>query len=319
MFAGKTWVLPRITNYAQAHAYFEKTKLPPRSRKWHSSQRPLKDTSSYHYRMEKNNNGESYDLVLYHTVMARYHKPDAEGNELREYQGDGSQTSKGFMWNVLGVDELNKVRTSSGEEVIMPIRTRALEPGMPFSVQAWFTPGNALMVAKSRHTRIYRKVSSPDDKKARAEARKLFDPLFTLAAMQIPQFVERVAFDRSTGGIFRGINLYTPQVDTLRDLHKSLVLGIQPADGEVETFMDLAESVFDSIASRRAVEKGFLQWGNRQDPTYDDIAPITEAQLIQAVWAKVQEALRLNRTNGYVEYPQFPRREQLVLSNIHTQ
>jgi hypothetical protein len=319
MFAGKTWVLPRITNYAQAHAYFEKTKLPPRSRKWHHSQRPLKDTSSYHYRIEKSVDDTSYDLVLYRTVMARFHKPDAEGNELREYQGDGSQTSKGFMWNVLGVDELNKVRASSGEEVIMPIRTRALEPGMPFSVQAWFTPSNELMVAKSRHTRIYRKVSSPDDKKARAEARKAFDPLFTLAALQIPQFVERVAFDRSTGGIFRGINLYTPQVDTLRDLHKSLVLGIQPADGEVETFMDLAESVFDSIASRRAVEKGFLQWGNRQDPTFADIEPITEAQLIQSVWAKVQEALRLNRTNGYVEYPQFPRREQLVLSNIHTQ
>jgi hypothetical protein len=190
---------------------------------------------------------------------------------------------------------------------------------MPFSVQAWFTPSNALMVAKSRHTRIYRKVSSLDDKKARAEARKLFDPLLTLAAMQIPQFTERVAFERSTGQIFRGIHLYTPQVDTLRDLHKSLVLGIQPADGEVETFMDLAESVFDSIASRRAVEKGFLQWGNRQDPTFADIEPITEAQLIQSVWAKVQEALRLNRTNGYVEYPQFPRREQLVLSNIHTQ
>jgi hypothetical protein len=62
-----------------------------------------------------------------------------------------------------------------------------------------------------------------------------------------------------------------------------------------------------------------LQWGNRQDPTYDDIAPITEAQLIQAVWAKVQQALVLDRTNGYTEYPQFPRREQLVLSNIHTQ
>jgi len=317
MFAGKTWVLPRITNYAQAHAYFEKTKLPPRSRKWHSSQRPLKDTSSYHYRIEKQ--ADYYDLVLYHTVMARFHHPDAEGNELREYQGDGSQTSKGFMWNVLGVDELNKVRASSGEELIMPIRTRALEPGMPFSVQAWFTPSNALMVAKSRHTRIYRKVSSPDDKKARAEARKLFDPLLTLAAMQIPQFTERVAFERSMGQIFRGIHLYTPQVNTLRDLRKSLVLGIQPADGEVETFMDLAESVFDSIASRRAVEKGFLQWGNRQDPTFADIEPITEAQLIQSVWAKVQEALRLNRTNGYVEYPQFPRREQLVLSNIHTQ
>lgn len=317
MFAGKTWVLPRITNYAQAHAYFEKTKLPPRSRKWHSSQRPLKDTSSYHYRIEKQ--ADYYDLVLYHTVMARFHAPDAEGNELREYQGDGSQTSKGFMWNVLGVDELNKVRASSGEELIMPIRTRALDPGMPFSVQAWFTPSNELMVAKSRHTRIYRKVSSPDDKKARAEARKLFDPLLTLAAMQIPQFTERVAFERSMGQIFRGIHLYTPQVDTLRDLHNSLVLGIQPADGEVETFMDLAESVFDSIASRRAVEKGFLQWGNRQDPTFADIEPITEAQLIQSVWAKVQEALRLNRTNGYVEYPQFPRREQLVLSNIHTQ
>jgi hypothetical protein len=317
MFAGKTWVLPRITNYAKAHAYFEKTKLPPRSRKWSTHQRPLKDTSSYHYRIEKH--ADYYDLVLYHTVMARFHAPDAQGNELREYQGDGSQTSKGFMWNVLGVDELNKVRASSGEELIMPIRTRALEPGMPFSVQAWFTPSNELMVAKSRHTRIYRKVSSPEDKKARATARKAFDPLLMLAAMQIPQFTERVAFDRSMGEIFRGVHLYTPQVDALRDLHNSLVLGIQPADGEVETFMDLAESVFDSIASRRAVEKGFLQWGNRQDPTFADIEPITEAQLIQAVWAKVQQALVIDRTNGYAEYPQFPRREQLVLSNIHTQ
>jgi hypothetical protein len=190
---------------------------------------------------------------------------------------------------------------------------------MPFSVQAWFTPSNELMVAKSRHTRIYRKVSSPEDKKARATARKAFDPLLMLAAMQIPQFTERVAFDRSMGEIFRGVHLYTPQVDALRDLHNSLVLGIQPADGEVETFMDLAESVFDSIASRRAVEKGFLQWGNRQDPTFADIEPITEAQLIQAVWAKVQQALVIDRTNGYAEYPQFPRREQLVLSNIHTQ
>lgn len=320
MFRGQTNLLPYVRNYAEAHAHFEKTKQPPRSKKWHASQRPLKDSRSYHYRIERPATGDTayYDLVLYNTVMARYHKPDAEGNERRQYMGWESNTSWSFLCDVAGMYWSKEFTTTDNRKVLAPVYIRAM-PGEKFSLDAWFTPSNHLMVERSQHTRHYRKVSTKDDKVARARARQLFDPLLTIAAMRIPEYAASVTFDSTVAGAFKGVYVQQAGRHILKDLHAALLADQTPAPAQTNMFMLLGQQVFNKMASDRAHARGLLTWRSiKAPPEYSDIEPIDEAAFIKALWNKLQTTIGLVSTNGYSEYPQFPTLDVIVRSNITT-
>jgi len=315
MYKNGTRDLPYITCYADAHKYFEGRPKPPRSRKWHESQRPLKDTRSYHYRIERGQDDSYYDLVLYQTVMARYWAPDAEGNERRQFVWHGSQTSRDFMWNVVRRDWYSEVDTTDGRRVMLPIMTRTMKDTPNFSTDAWFTPRGLLMVDKSKHVPIYRRVSSSADKEARAQAKKLFEPLFMLAAMRLPEFVHEVVFSSYIAGEFKGFVLPHAKEVEIRDMYEALRDGRAPTQAGADAFMMLAHHCFSKIASDRAYAKGFLAW-KAPKVEYSDIEPVTEAELVRSLWNKLQQVLHIKGTSGFKEYPQFPTRDEVVLTNI---
>ncbi len=317
MFAGKTNVLPFIRNYAEAHKYFEGRPKPPRAVKWDEWQRPLKDARSWHYRIERGTEGLWYDLVLYHTTMARYCKPDAEGNERRQYINYDSQTGRSLLWDVAHVQGLQPVTDTEGVERIMPIHYRRL-PDSSFSVDAWFTPSGKLMVEESVHTRHFRVVSSAEDKAERKMYRQMFDPLLTMAAMQLPMFAANLTWDYRNAGAFQSASLSFSTRCALEALSAHVRAGQEMHQEGIDAFMEMAQKVFNKIASDRAKKLGFLTWHYAPD-SYDAIEPVTEADLIKALWNKFQrEYLGLSGRSGYVEYPQFPRPEEIVRSNITT-
>lgn len=316
MFAGQTRALPYIRNWAEADAYFNKTKKPPRSKKWAEYQRPLKNASSWHYRIEKH--GDMYDLCLYHTVMARYHKPTEGGSELRQYMGHDSQTSKGYMWDVLGVSYFSKKCTTDGRVVFMPIPTVAL-PGSEFSCHAWFNANGDLLVDSSEHTPLFKRVSGDDDKHMRKVIKAKFDPLLTLCAMRIPEFENTLQADFMRGGDFVSAGLRSKHQVAIAELVRSMELNNDLHPPSLELFMECAAIHYVKLVSDRAVAQNLINWHNSTCSPLAVEQRVTEKDLVRSLWGAVLKHRHLKQQSGRVEYPQFPEPDQVTLSNVFAQ
>ena len=316
MFAGQTRQLPYIRNYAEADAYWNKTKKPPRSKKWEEWQRPLKNASSWHYRIEKH--GDVYDLMLYHTVMARYHKPTDDGSELRQYMGHDSQTSKGVMADVLGVTYFNRRAATDGRVVYMPIPTVAL-PGSEFSCLAWFNANGDLLVDSSEHTPLFKRVSHDDDKHMRKVIKAKFEPLLTLCAMRIPEFENTLEADFMRGGDFVSAGLRGKHQVAIAELVRSMELNNDLHPPSLELFMECAAIHYVKLVSDRAVDQKLVNWSNHTCSPLAIEKRVTEKDLVRSLWGAVLKYGHLKAQSGRVEYPQFPEPDQVTLSNVFAQ
>jgi hypothetical protein len=312
MFAGHTQALPYVRNYAEAAKHFNTTPRP-RSTKWDDHQRPLKDTRSWHYRVEQNKDNESYDVCLYTTVMARFHKPDAEGVERRQYFSTSTQTSRGFLRDVLQVHAEGEVPTTTGERVLFPVYPSRMPGGESFSMDAYFTSDDKLIVERSQHTRHYKRVSDTTDKALRKLVREKFEPLLTLAALQLPDF-SKIVLTRMGGGLFYGASFRLDERQAINRLHQTFLANGEIQQQDVDLFMTAAFKVFSAMAHVRADKEGLLHW--KENTPYESIEPIKERELISAIFRQVCDICCLNRRTGRVEYPQFPKRDQMTFSNV---
>ena len=316
MFAGQTRNLPYIRNYAEADDYWNKTKKPPRSKKWEEWQRPLKNASSWHYRIEKH--GDVYDLMLYHTVMARYHKPTEGGSELRQYMGHDSQTSKGYMSDVLGVSYFNRRVATDGRTVYMPIPTVPMG-GNEFSCHAWFDAKGDLLLDSSEHTPLFKKVSGDEEKQLRKMLKAKFEPMFTLCAMRIPEFESTQVADYMRGGDFVSAGLRHTHTSGIHRLVRSFEMGLEPETKYIEWLFDAARVCYVKLVSDRAIAQKLLNWSNQTCSPLDIEQRVTEKDLLRSLWAAVLKHGHLKQQNGRVEYPQFPEPDQVTLSNVFAQ
>jgi hypothetical protein len=285
MFSSSIHTLPNVTTWESAHNTFNNTPRPkgPRStQKWNDNQRPLKDNRSWHYRIERINGGEHYDVCLHHTVMARYYKPTADGRRVL-YTGHPSNMSKQFMRHVLNVRHQNTWMTTDGRTVAVPIANRDSIPdkGSSFSADLWLVKhevlyGLRLDVAKSSHTTHYVKRMSPDDRATHKRARANMENLITLACMRIPEFLGRVYLDYDLLEPFKGINVGFDTRQALEAITSDLFNMLKPESQErrINAFMLLAEDVFDYEATKAA----------ERYPNDSILEHVTEKVLADALW-----------------------------------
>lgn len=139
-------------DYAMAQDRWHKTPRP-RGAKWEPNERPLDNNRKHHYRLVQGDGEAHYDAVLYSTVMARYHKPTAEGRRV-QYNYYPSTTSHNFMWRVLGLHThtagVLRLRTTGGRDVTVPIGTGSRFDGV-FGADLWFTDTGVIDVSRSDH------------------------------------------------------------------------------------------------------------------------------------------------------------------------
>ncbi len=309
----QTNMLPYIRNYAEADAHWNKTKKPPRSTKWSEHQRPLKDSRSWHYRMEKG--VDYYDVCLYSTVMARFFAP--QGNvERRCYIGNASQTSQTFMRNVLGVNGFTRRQTTDGREVFMPVANVAM-PHDKFSVDAVFID-NKLAVKASKHTRIFKRVSHNDDRYERKMVKAAFEPLFTLCSMQIPVWEQTLTADYNIGGAFYASNITWTHKKAVADMVTAVRGGREFPAESVPLFMQMAQLAYQKRISDRAMQEKRISWTTPTCPAIALEQRVTENELCTSLWGYVRKFGHLNSQSCTVEYPQFPEPDQIVFSNVTT-
>ena len=316
MFGNTTRHMPYVRNYEEAEKQFNK-RGAVRSAKWAAHERPVYKTY-HHYRVVKHD--EYYDLVLYHTVMARYFTPqtiDGKLHERRLYMGDQSITSRDFMYHVLGVSQgKREILADENKVVIAPIYHRSLlhHDGEPFSADYHYV-GGVLDTTKSMHTKHYRKVSSKEDRAERAEVIKLFEPYIMLAQMRMPEFHNNAEVDSRAGHPFsRGSERrYQDSVCEMAEGSTDQIA--------INHFFELCEDAYTTLASKRAYkQRGFIlgsTYHQRPADSSDKLKKqITPPEFRTAIIGRINRLTGRDQRSEAVEIPQFVVESEYPRTNI---
>ena len=309
MFSSSVHQLPTISNYDDADRWFHNTKQPNGRRgQWTSNKRPLKDTRSWHYRIEQGCDGEFYDVCLYSTVMARFYKPTPKGRRVM-FAAHPSNLSKQFMHSVTRHAHYMDMLTTTNEVVAVPVANRdSLNDGRtPFSASLWFSPSDKLDIARSAHTPHYVHRTNDDDKALRVQARANAEPMITLACLRLAEFEAAATFDEDQLEPFRGGVKLSYEMGVALNL---IVMSPQDMrEKDAHHFMELAERVYDYEATKLAVAA----------PLGESPERVSEKVLADGLWRVIKRAVApLQRKSHAVELPQFMNADRFPRSTATT-
>lgn len=318
--------LPFVRTFAEAKAFFDRTKKPPRAKKWTDYQRPLKNSSAHHYRIERvlNSDIEAYDLVLYRTVMARFYAPDSHGHEVRLYNGDQSQTSKSFLSNVANVFDLITVATSDNEQVVVPFYAKnAYADGLDcFCVKLVINKDGKLVKNDSWHTPHFRYISSAEDKQKRIAVRERLKTYMLLAELRMPEFEAEAVLSNGYGMPFAQAVTGRFRWQASQAL-ADMMYEDMPPQSSIDLFFQLGQEVFSMLASKRGYKQaGFrlnTYWGqNLPTSKIDELEkPVTPKEFIKAFTNMCLKLLNVSTGTERQGLPQFMRKEDFQYSNRH--
>ncbi len=254
------WNVAQIENYKQAHTYFEKTRYPARSRKWFEHQRPLRNTSSPHLRIER---GEAhgikcYDLCLYETALVRYFEPNAHGEEAVWLFNHYSNSSQRFLWNA-GWYNRKEFTKQDGEKFLLQLSNQEEIAkhlwGEHFTCRLVFDMHGKIITEKSVHVPFARKASTDTRRAKRKQLREDFTPVFDMLEMQYQSFIDGVEINERAGQPFRSRE-YDKAVssDTRVRLKTEGFKGLTPDDltAVVQYASNCCYNIAESIVNRRA-------------------------------------------------------------------
>lgn len=306
--------LARIPDYACAVQYFAEVQPHSRCKKYAPHQRSLKPkrpSGNEHYRIEQHNDGEYYDLILYQTVMARYYKPTPEGHERRLYNGNDTQTSKQFMWQVCCKwNGFKEVAIGRDDAVTVPLYSyNALaDRGDSFTADLMYVD-NQLDLTRSQHTPHHRRVLTDADKANRAKIKQLMRPFLDLMYLRMPAFAESAEFSYTSGRPFGGNNMRFSVRNGAERMVDSLMAEQVPSEESVDAFFELCQECFNTIASKRGYEQGLQinpHWTSRRNSDVSELQkPVTEKELEKSVMYWMFRLVGANTQHGTVPMPQF--------------
>jgi hypothetical protein len=297
-----------------AERHFNDTKEHKRCKDWQPHERCIKPRASgnRHYRLEKHNDGEYYDVCLYSTVMARYYRPDENGHRRVLYAGHGTQTSKSFQSRVLGVWEGGTRVTTENKQVVVPLyRNNVFHDGNGrdmFSVDMVLDEKERLIVERSRHAPHFTHKSSADDKAKRKAIKEHFSTFVMLAQLRLPEFRDNVSLMRHMGQPFGGGNINFNERMSVESMWEG---GDVIEEHWMNHFFDLCQDVYDTIASKRGYEQsGFhlgSRWGQNLNISSIDTLEkqVTEKDLEKGILARVFRILCANERSEAVPQPMF--------------
>lgn len=317
----KTFNLDYVRSYEEADRLYTKTPAArTRSRGraiWSDHQRPLGTNRQWHYRIERHDNGEYYDVCLYHTVMARYYKPTDEGRRVL-LRGHGSTTSKQFMSNVLGVRDGVAMTTDDGEKVVVPLPSnpRTKDVGDNFDASLWLDHNNMLVTSKSEHTPMYRSVSTKHDRENRAQARKIFEPYVTLAVIDMHQWQNEYTADYRLSKPFSSVSLSFTTRNSIKAVASAHMQGEMPSEEDVQAVINLRVAAILPLLSKRARAE-YRTTHHRVSIYYSDLAnPPSQQDVAKSMMRIIMKSLGLEARTGYKPLPQFMKAEDYPRSSV---
>ena len=318
-FSANIHLLPAITSYEQAKKWFDKTSKPPRSVKWNDHERPLKDVSAWHYRLESGVNEAYFDVCLYHTKMIRYLKPDQFGYRLVYIRGDNSKTSRKFLArNVSGsyggevasyVGEDNKQCVVPFSHIVHKHYKRNHEEirhgNELFSAMLKFNPAGQLVVSESDHIPVHKRVVSDERRQERAAFRKQIEVIKLLATYRLDSYRENALWEPRSSF---GKSLATKEINNLQRK-----LRISELEEQTEFILnELGQLVFDNVYSVYLNNNDLIlgsRWSiggqSLRDSSEAHASNITAKQFLAALERALLKAVRLDEPDTLEALPKF--------------
>ena len=305
--------------YQSAQDQFNKTKKPPRSKKYNEYQRPLRRVNESHLMLQKD--AHSYVYKINGVDVVRVYEPNDQGDYEVAVIGLYGTYDIQLQYKFTGYYNGKALNTTANELVRLPLNPHYRDQGKDFSALLTYNSSDQLIVEKSWHADIYRLASDEGDKQTRKDIKKELDAYVTLQMFKLPTLKDNVNLSASMGKPFGESRLgYAVQSDMMRAMQN------RPLPLESQSFMqsfdEVAQDCFDMLASKKiynADSYGNLfyklgNWQRQQNPADADdaqekaddiVAEITADEFKKSLIAKLMSFAGLAKGTQSVALPQF--------------
>lgn len=307
-----------MKTYQQVANLFEKTKKPPRSKKYNEAQRPLRRVSESHLMLQADNH--SFVYIINGVEVARFFEPNEQGEYEVAVRGLYNTNDIHLMWKFTGLFNGMGFTTTTGDTVKVPLNPRYKDQDKEFSAFLTFNSSDQLVVEKSWHADIYRLESTADDKQKRKDIKTELDAYVTLQLFKLPTLKENCQPTDSMGRPFGESNLGYGVQDTMRDALKHLPLPLE-SQSFMETFDKVAQDCFDMLVSKKVYAnsgenlfykvRGYYGGNNPSDKAdaqekIDDITDsVTPEEFKKSLITRLMGFAGLSKGTRSVALPQF--------------
>ena len=307
-----------IRTYQEVANLFEKTKKPPRSKKYNEAQRPLRRVSESWLMLQADNH--SFVYLINGVEVARFFEPNEQGEYEVAVRGLYNTNDINLMWRFTGLFNGMTLATTTGDTVKVPLNPRYKDQDKEFSAFLTFNSSDQLVVEKSWHADIYRLESTTDDKQKRKDIKAELDAYVTLQLFKLPTLKENCQPDSSMGRPFGESNLSYMVQQSMTSALRSLPLPLE-SQSFMESFDKVAQDCFDMLVSKKVYThgegnlfykvRGYYGSSNPSDKAdaqeqIDDIADaITPEEFKKSLVTRIMGFAGLSKGSQSVALPQF--------------
>jgi hypothetical protein len=322
-FGNNAWKCKPIRNYSDALMFF--TRYPkPRSATWEENQRPIyidKQVSENpisrmkHYCLTRGpinpdtKTPEYFDLVLHSTSVIRYMRPDEDNNRTvyLTYGGWATVMTRDFMkqhgWHYAqGFD------TTNNERVAVPYNFAAKSSEWidgNWLAKLTFNEDNRLIVERSDHMHVYKRVSSKKDKEWRASLRNKMDVLCDMLWMSIESMAPDLQDAVDNKHTYQVRRDYGPFTSALQYMHYDNTRAIQDAKREfLDTSEDFTPQTIDALRALYMCTYQYI-YGTRVRDSYTQAVAPTQDEVISAAFGYVMSLIGIKNGSNYETLPKF--------------
>jgi hypothetical protein len=237
-----------IRTYQEVADRFNKTKKPPRSKKYNEAQRPLRRVSESHLMLQADNH--SFVYIINGVEVARFFEPNEQGEYEVAVRGLYNTNDINLMWRFTGLFNGMPLATTLGDMVKVPLNHRYKDQDKEFSAFLTFNSSDQLVVEKSWHADIYRLASDDGDKQKRKDIKKEIDAYVTLQMFKLPTLKDNVRLESDMGRPFGESRLGYGVRATMQDALLNLPLPLE-SQSFMQAFDEVAQDCFDMLASKK--------------------------------------------------------------------
>ena len=307
-----------IRTYQEVADLFNKTKKPPRSKKYAENQRPLRRVSESHLMLQADNH--SFVYIINGVEVARFFEPNEQGEYEVAVRGLYNTNDINLMWRFTGLFNGMILATTTGDTVKVPLNHRYKDQDKEFSAFLTFNSSDQLVVEKSWHADIYRLESTADDKQKRKDIKTELDAYVTLQLFKLPTLKENCEPSDSMGRPFGESNLHYAVQQSMTSALRSLPLPLE-SQSFMDSFDKVAQDCFNMLVSKKVYAhgegnlfykvRGYYNNSNPSDKAdaqeqIDDIADsVTPEEFKKSLTARLMGFAGLSKGTKSVALPQF--------------
>jgi len=306
-----------MITYQYAQEQFNKTKKPPRSKKYNEYQRPLRRVSESHLMLQKD--AHSYVYKINGVDVVRVFEPNAAGEYEVAVIGLYGTYDIQLQYKFTGYYNGLGIVTTLGDMVRVPLNPYYRDQGKDFSALLTYNSSDQLIVEKSWHADIYRLASDDGDKQKRKDIKKELDAYVTLQMFKLPTLKDNCTLTIDMGRPFGESRLGYGVHDTMRDALCNLPLPLE-SQSFMSTFDHVAQDCFDMLASKKVYNTDgnlfykMSNWHRQRDPAAADDAreqaqdiadTITADEFKKSLVARLMSFAGLSKGSQSIPLPQF--------------